>query len=197
MNHYGNLPAAWKENFSIMSHPPPPVEKPAAPAVGILLGDFENPEEDERLLKTWQVATEVKGGGKSLGEFEVISPGAGGSGHALRFQGRVESAPESPEGYVGARYSFTPPAGMSLRGLQFEVRGDARLFHATITPPDPSLPAPALAFIPDSAWQAVRLPMAWTAPPNPAPHPKEWVLEFRVDGPPGKFHLDIDELRLY
>ena len=137
---------------------------------GILLSDFENPEEAEKLLKTWQVSTDANAAGRSLGEFEVISPGAAGTGHALRFKGRVESALGSGRGYVTARYPFTLPAGApSLRGMQFEVRGDSRLFQVKITPPDSTLPAPTLTFIPDSEWQIVRLPAAGLATPNPSP----------------------------
>jgi ABC-2 type transport system permease protein len=198
MNERGNLAAAWEATFSMMSRPPLTAGQPASPAEGVLLNDFENPEEAETLLKTWQVATEVNAPGRSLGEFEVISPGADGTAHALRFKGRVEGAAGSDRGAVTARYPFTLPAGApSLRGIQFEVRGDTRLFQVKITPADPTLPAPTLTFIPDSRWQIVRLPAAWLATPNPSPHKDTLVLEFRVDGPPGNFTLDIDEIRFY
>ena len=198
MNERGNLAATWDETFSLMSHPPLTAGRPASPVDGILLNDFENPEESEKLLKTWQVSTEVNAPGRSLGEFDVISPGANGTAHALRFQGRVESAAGSDRGAVTARYPFTLPAGApKLRGMEFEVRGDTRLYQVKITPADPTLPAPTLTFIPDSQWQTVRLPAAWLAVPNPSPHTTTLVLEFRVDGPPGNFTLDIDEIRFY
>ena len=163
-----------------------------------MLNDFESPEESERLLKTWQVSTEANNAGRSLGELEVISPGAAGTEHALRFKGRVESALGADRGSVAVRYPFTLPTGApSLRGIQFEVRGDSRLFQVKITPPDLSLPVPTLTFIPDSEWQAVRLPAAWLATPSPSPHKGTLVLEFRADGPPGTFQLDIDEIRFY
>lgn len=196
MNHNGRFAASAQASFSLMTHPPLTAERPAPAAEGVLLNDFEDPNESELLLKTWQVSTDAPGAGKSLGEFEVISPGAGGQGHALRFKGRIESSPEAPQGYVTARYHFPhPDAGW--RGLEFEVRGDSRLFQVKLVPPDPEFPTPTLTFVPDPEWQQVRLPMPWSAPVNPAAHPKEWVLEFRVDGPPGRFQLDIDELRLY
>jgi ABC-2 type transport system permease protein len=198
MNERGNLAATWRETYSLMSHSPLAEGQHASPRDGNMLDDFENPQEPETLLKTWQVSTEVNAAGRSLGEFEVISPGADGTGHALRFKGRVESAPGSDLGSVTARHSFILPAGTpSLRGIQFEVRGDSRLFQVRITPPDLTLPAPALTFIPDSEWQSVRLPAAGLATPNPSPHKNIWVLEFRVDGPPGAFKLDVDEIRFY
>ena len=107
-----------------------------------------------------------------------------------------EAALGSGQGYVTARYPFILPTGArSLRGMQFAVRGESRLFQVKITPPDLTLPTPTLTFIPDSAWQIVRLPAAGLATPNPGK--STWVLEFRVDGPPGNFQLDIDEIRFY
>ena len=75
----------------------------------------------------------------------MISPGAAGTGHALRFKGRVESATGFEQGYVAARYPFTLPAGApDLRGIQIEVRGDQPAFpgqdHATRS--DPARPHP-------------------------------------------------------
>ncbi|MGD1103865.1 MAG: CIA30 family protein [Terriglobia bacterium] len=198
MNEYGNLAATWKQTYSLISRQPFAAGQHALSISSILLNDFESPEESEILLKTWQVSTDVNAAGRSLGELEVISPGAAGTGHALRFKGRVESAPGSDRGYVAVRYPFTLPAGSpSWRGIQFEVRGDSRLFQVKITPPDLTLPAPTLTFIPDSEWQGVRLPAAWLATPNPFPHKNTLVLEFRADGPPGTFRLDIDEIRFY
>ena len=83
----------------------------------------------ELLLKTWQVSTDATAPGRSVGELEVISPGAAGTEHALRFKGRVESATGFDRGYVAARYAFTLPAGArGLRGIQIEVRGDQPSF---------------------------------------------------------------------
>jgi ABC-2 type transport system permease protein len=198
MNERGNLAATWKQTFSLMSRQPFAAGPHASPIDSVLLNDFESPEESEKLLKTWQITTDANAAGRSLGELEVISPGAAGTGHALRFKGRVESAPGSNQGYVAVRYPFSFPADAPpLRGLQFEVRGNSRLFQVKIMPPDVTQPAPTLTFIPDSEWQSVRLPAAGVATPNPSAHNNTLVLEFRADGPAGNFQLDIDEIRLY
>ncbi len=107
MNARGKLAATWKETFSLMSRAPL-AEEHVSPADSILLDDFEGPEESEKLLKTWQVSTEANDAGHSLGELEVISPGAAGTEHALRFQGRVESALGADRGSVAVQYPFTP-----------------------------------------------------------------------------------------
>ncbi len=197
MNEHGNLAATWKQTFSMLSPPAPAVQQQAPTQEGTLLNGFESLEQSEILLKTWQVSTDPTAAGRSVGEFEVISPGANGTGHALRFKGRVEAALGSNTGYVTARYPFTLPEGAPpLRGMQLEIRGDSRLFQAKLVPPDPTLPAPSLNFIPDAEWQSIRLPAAGLAA-NLPPHRNSWVLEFRVDGPPGGFQLDIDEIRIY
>jgi hypothetical protein len=198
MNERGKLAATWEETFSFTSNPPLAEGQHISPGDSILLNDFEGREEAEEILKTWQVVTEASAPGRSLGEFEVISPGADGTAQALRFKGRVEYASGSERASVTARYPFTlPPGSPNLRGIQLEVRGDSRLFLVKITPPDPALPAPTLTFIPDSEWQSVRLPAAWLAAPNPPAHKNPLVLEFQVDGPSGNFTLDIDEIRFY
>jgi ABC-2 type transport system permease protein len=198
MNARGNLATGWEQTYSLMRQEPP-TEQHAAIDVGVLLSDFENPSESEALLKNWQVSTNAVGAARSLGEFEVISPGAAASEHALRFEGHVESAPGSERGTVTARYAFILPAAAApnVRGIQFEVRGDTRLFEAKLSSPDVEAPVPTLNFIPDSTWQTVRLPAAWPEIPNAALSKKPWVLEFRVGGPTGNFQLDLDEIRLY
>jgi ABC-2 type transport system permease protein len=198
MTKYGNLAATWKETFALMNREPPAAAQHTPPVENIFLNDFESPEEEQLLLKTWQVSTDPSAAGRSVGELEVISPGAAGTGHALRFNGRVESASGFEHGYVAARYPFKLPVGASgLRGIQLEVRGVSRLFQVRIIPPDPTLPAPTLTFIPDSEWQTIRLPAAWLTAPNPFPARSTLVLEFRADGPPSEFELDMDEVRFY
>jgi len=194
----GSLAATSKETFSLISQPPAAEEQHLAPGDSILLNNFESAEESEEILKTWQVSTEANAPGRSLGEFEVISPGADGTAHALRFKGRVEAASGSERGTITARYPFTlPPGAPIMRGIQFEVSGDNRLFQVKLDPSDPTLPVPTLAFVPDPKWQSIRLPAAWLAAPGLSSHKSTLVLEFRVDGPPGSFHLDIDEIRFY
>jgi ABC-2 type transport system permease protein len=198
MNKHSNLRASWEQTYSLLSHAAIVSGQHAPPAPSVLLNNFENPDEDELLLKTWRISADPSAAGRSLGELEVISPGADGTGHALRFKGRVESATTFERGFVAARYPFTLPAGApDLRGIQLEVRGLSRLFQVTITPPDSALPAPSLNFVPDSEWQSVRLPAAWLTTPNPFPRKSTLVLELGAGGPPGIFELDVDEIRFY
>jgi ABC-2 type transport system permease protein len=199
MNARGNLTAAWAETFSFMGRAPSAGEGRAAPSDGYLLDNFESPQEPEILLERWQISTPTGAAGHSLGELDVISPGAAGTAHALRFKGHIEPAPGADHECVAARYKFsiTPGEG-KRRGIEFEVRGDSRLFQVKIEPPIPAPGVPTLSFVPDSEWQTVRLPAAWLVKPiGSSPVDTTWVLEIMVDGPPGDFKLDLDELRLY
>ena len=198
MNKYGNLAANWQETFALMSRAPLTNEQHDSPAEGALLNDFESAGQAELLLKTWQVSTDPGAAGRSVGELEVTSPGAKGTAHALEFRGRVESDAGFDHGAVSARYAFTlPPNVQNLRGIQIEVRGISRLFQVKIVPPDQTVPAPMLNFIPDNEWQIVRLPAAWLATPHLFPPKSTLTLEFRAGGPPGDFELDIDEIRFF
>ena len=199
MNARGNLTAAWAETFSMMSRPPLSGEQPAAPTDANLLANFESPQEAENLLKCWQISTEASAAGHSLGELDLVSPGAAGTAHALRFKGHVAPAPDSDHGNVAVRYTFSlTPRDQGPRGIQFDVRGDSRLFQVKVEPPSSAFATPALSFVPDSDWQTVRLPAAWLAKPaGSSPTGTTWVFEILVDGPPGDFKLDLDELRLY
>ena len=198
MNAHRGL-GAWEETFSLMSRPPLAAGQHAAPADGNLLEDFENSQETEILLQRWQVSTDASAAGHSLGELDVVSPGSAGSEHALRFHGRVAPAAGSDHGYVAVRYTFLlAPRDPGPRGIQFDVRGDRRLFQIRIERPSEALGAPTLTFVPDSGWQTVRLPAAGLANPDASSRGgTTWVLEIVADGAPGDFQLDLDELRLY
>jgi ABC-2 type transport system permease protein len=198
MTKYGNLAEAWKSTFALMDREPKAADQRAPVASTILLNDFENPQEEDLLLKTWQVVTDPAAAGRSVGEIEVISPGASGSDHALRFKGRVESVNGFEHGEMLARYPFKlPPNSPNVRGIQLEVRGISRLYQVRVVPPDQALPSPTLTFIPDSEWQTIRLPAAWMTAPNPFPTGSKLILEFRADGPSGEFEIDMDEIRFY
>ncbi len=199
MNTRGNLATNWEETFTLMSHATLIAEQPAAAAESELLDDFKNPQEAEILLARWQISTDPGAAGHSLGEFQVISPGAAGTEHALRFTGRVAPAPGTDHGFVTGRYTFSiAPRAKGVRGIQFEVRGDNRIFQVSVGPSTPTSSRPTLSFVPDSDWQAVRLPAAWLANPEVAsPAGTTWAFEITVDGPPGDFKLDLDEISLY
>jgi hypothetical protein len=146
MNEYGNLAKTWEETYSLTSHAPLAAGRHASPADSVLLNNFESPEEPEILLKTWQVTTDASAAGRSLGEFEVISPGAAGTEHALRFQGRVESAPGAHQGFVTAgTHSRSPRALRAGAGFSWKcaaIPGFSR--SKSRHPISPCLPPPSL-----------------------------------------------------
>jgi hypothetical protein len=86
-----------------------------------------------------------------------------------------------------------------LRGIEFEARGEPRVYQVGFQPPKAAASSiPAISFVPDEAWQNVRLPIAWLANPTKnglAEGP--WLLEISVTGPPREFTLDLDEIRFY
>jgi len=194
INVHRNL-VAWAETYSLLGRTVSSGDQRAAPAEGILLDDFEDPQESEALLQHWQVLTEGGAAALSVGELDLILPGAAGTAHALRFHGRV--APD--HGHVAARYTFALSfAGKDVRGLEVEVRGDSRLYQLKVTPPTAASAPISASFIPDSDWQTIRLPASALANPSATANATaSCLLEIVVDGAPGEFHIDLDELRLY
>ena len=164
----------------------------------ISLDDFDGSDDEATLLKTWQVASESGASMSSVGELEIISSGASESPHALQFSGRIGSAAGFEHAGVIAWRPFKLPADASrLRGIELQVMGISRVFQVRIVPPEPTLPSPALTFVPDSIWQPIRLPAAWMTRPNPFPAGSTLYLELRADGPQGPFDIDVDEIRFY
>ncbi len=199
MNYHGNLKESWESNFTLLTRVPAEEEEgPHSTEAKISLDDFDQSDDEATLLKPWQVVSESGALMRSLGELEIISPGASDSPHALQFRGRIESAAGFEHAGVIARRPFKLPADASrLRGIELQVRGISRVFQVRIVPPEPTLPSPALTFVPDSIWQPIRLPAAWMTRPNPFPAGSTLYLELRADGPQGPFDIDVDEIRFY
>ena len=151
-----------------------------------------------------------------MAEISLLTPGAEGTRHAMRLKGHLAPGPKNAQGYVTARCEVSVPVGSrGLRGIEFEARGEPRIYQVGFQPPQESQtgssssaalgwaqvgasPIPAISFVPGEAWQNVRLPIAWLA--NPSGHglaDGPWVLEISVSGPPGEFTLDLDEIRFY
>lgn len=193
INTHRNL-VAWAETYSLLSRSTSTGDQHAAPQEGILLDDFESDQAPERLLEHWQVSTQASAAGLSVGELSIVAPGAAGTAHALRFHGRLGS----DGGRVSARYAF-PVAGLgkSTRGLEVEVRGDSRVYQLKINPPAAGAAIAAATFVPDSDWQAIRLPASLANPSRTSRSGVNGSLEITVDGAPGEFHIELDELRLY
>ena len=198
MNLYGNLAETSKNTFALVDHEPKAAAQYESPSTSVMLDDFEKEGEGQLLNKTWPISMDPDAEGRSVGGRELVSPGAEGTGHALRFKGHIDSPKGLEHGAARIRAPFMLPPNVSgARGLELEVRGVSRLYEVRIIPPDTSLPAPELTFIPDSEWQTIRLPAAWLTKPNPFPPSSTIILEVQADGPPGNFELDVDEIRFY
>jgi hypothetical protein len=118
----------------------------------------------------------------------------------MRLKGHLAPGPKDAQGHVSARYEVRVPAGSrNLRGIEFEARGEPRIYQVGFQPPKAAAsPAPEISFVPGEAWQNVRVPIAWLANPSGyglADGP--WTLEISVTGPAGEFALDLDEIRFY
>jgi hypothetical protein len=102
-------------------------------------------------------------------------------------------------GSVSARYAFTfPDSDRSPRGIQFDARGDSHQIQITVSPVRGNTASATINFVPDADWQTLRLPVAGLASPGGSPSvPQSWTFEVMVQGAPGDFKFDLDELRVY
>jgi ABC-type multidrug transport system permease subunit len=199
MNTRANPTANWARSYSVMGHPTAAplnteAEKPN------LIESFDGIQASEDLLSRWQISTDSDVAGHSMAEISLLTPGAEGTRHALRLKGHLAPGPKNPQGYVSARYEVrVPTRSRDLRGIEFEARGEPRIYRVGFQPPKAAAsPSPEISFVPGEAWQNVRVPIAWLANPSGyglADGP--WTLEISVTGSAGEFSLDIDEIRFY
>jgi hypothetical protein len=199
MNTRANPTANWARSYSVMGQASaaslnPQAEKPN------LIESFDGLRASEDLLSRWQISTDSDVSGHSMAETSLLTPGAEGTRHALRLKGHLAPGPKNPQGYVSARYEVSLPVGSkNLRGIEFEARGEPRIYRVGFQPPKAAAsPIPEISFVPSEAWQNVRVPIAWLAnPPGYGLSDGPWTLEISVTGPAGDFSLDIDEIRFY
>jgi ABC-2 type transport system permease protein len=199
MNTRADPTAMWARSYSVLGQATaaslnPEAEKPN------LIENFDGIQASEELLRRWQVSTDSDVSGHSMAEISLLTPGAEGRRHAMRLKGHLAPGPKDAQGYVSARCEVRVPANSrGLRGLEFEARGESRVYQVGFQPPKAaSSPIPAISFVPGEDWQNVRVPIAWFA--NLAKYglaDGPWVLEISVTGPPGEFTLDLDEIRFY
>ena len=199
MNTRANPMASWAMSYYLMGRGGEGFEERASAAPGSLIEDFEKAQSAAEVLGHWQVSSDSDHGFRSVSSLSLVSPGAVGTGHALRIQGRFsESA--AGRAFAAARYRFTPPATAKVfTGIEFWVRGDTRLYEIKLLSPD-STPesAPSIRLAIGRDWQSVRLPVGQLAELSARASAKTpWILEMLVSGPPGEFSVEIDAIKFY
>jgi hypothetical protein len=220
MNTRANPTAVWARSYNLLGQGPAAASSAEAEKRN-MIEDFDGIQASEELLRRWQVATDSDVAGHSMAEISLLTPGAEGTKHAMRLKGHLAPGPKNAQGYVSAQCEVQVPAkARELRGIEFQARGQPRIYQVGLSPPKaaqtccaksaapgPSAPdwakpdassLPAISFVPGEAWQDVRVPIAWLA--NPSEHGLAdglWVLQVSVTGPPGEFTLDLDEIRFY
>jgi ABC-2 type transport system permease protein len=225
MNTRANPTAMWARSYNVLGQGSAAASNAEAEEPNVI-EDFDGIQPSEELLRRWQVSTDSDVMGQSMAEISLLTPGAEGTRHAMRLKGHLAPGPKNAQGYVSARCEVQVPAqSRGLHGIEFEARGESRVYQVGFSPPKlaqfccsksaapeslapgPSAAGwakadatslPAISFVPGEAWQNVRVPIAWLADPSEhglADGP--WVLEVSVTGPPGEFTLDLDQIRFY
>ena len=143
----------------------------------------------------WQITTDAMRGGKSTADFELVSPGAGGSSGALAVSGEVRSGFLFP--WAGIIYfpAETPMGAVNFSSkttLAFQVRGDGGTYSVMLFSGagQPGMPA-RVSFDTSSEWRRVVIPLDEFEGADPA-HLRG--LAFTAGPAPGKFAFAIDEV---
>jgi len=197
MNTRANPTAMWARSYDVTGQGAPASQNAEAEK---LIDDFDGIQASEDLLRRWQVSTDSDVSGHSMAEISLLTPGADGTRHAMRLKGRLAPSSEKASAYVTARCEIRIPTNSrGLRGIEFETRGEPRIFQIGFRPPKPTPSSiPEISFVPGMEWQNLRVPIAWLA--NSSQYgltDGPWLLEISVTGPAGEFTLDLDEIRFY
>lgn len=190
MNAFANPTASWATTYSLMGRSTGDSDSGAQE--GKKVENFENPQASEELTKRWQVAVSTDPSSQSLAELTLISPGAAGTEHALRFSGRLSPSSNEPSS-ASARYEFAPGEQKGFHGIQLWIRGDAHVATIRLIPPKagPDLRS-ELRLVPSSRWEMVRIPVGGAGQGETGED--AWALEIMVSGAPGEFFFELDEI---
>jgi len=200
MNTRQDLTSSWAIAYRLSERANRGADERPATNRALLIEDFEGREAAENILKRRQVSTDAAHGGHSTAEVSLISPGAAGTQHALRFKGHLAPPPGTGKGSAMTWLVLeVPPEPKNVHGIEFEVRGDDNVYQVSWCPGGAKDSCPlSSTFVPIADWQTVRLLDGWLAKlPAGSPAPSQWQLVISVVGPPGDFSLDIDEIKFY
>ena len=192
MNAFANPTASWAATYSLIG--PGTADSDSGSQEGNTLEDFESPQASEDLTKRWQVTVSTDPASQSLAELTLISPGADGTGHAVRFSGRLSPSSNEPSS-ASARFEFAPERQKGFHGIQLWIRGDAHVATIRVIPPEAARDFRSeLRLAPSSSWEKVQIPVGGVVQGETGED--SWALEILVSGAPGEFSFELDEIRL-
>jgi ABC-2 type transport system permease protein len=196
MNTRANPTAGWGRSYGFLEQPSNSPLNPAEEPISI--ENFDGLQASSDLLSRWKITTNSGATGQSMAETSLLTPGADGTPHAMRLQGRLAPTLRNT-GYVSAQYQVrVPPDPRELHGIEFQVRGKPCIDQVSFHPAGATVSStPAISFVPGDSWQEVKLPISWLAGTSKnGPANGLWVLEILVNQP-GDFTLDVDEIRYF
>ncbi len=196
MNIYANPTASWQKSYTLMNLTLPGSGGPSNAGAEKLLVDFESPGAPQNLAKDWKTSTDAH----STAELSLISPGANGTHHALRFHGHLSGSGQGVAS-AEARAGFVlPPARQDIHEIEFWIRSDdSRTYQITVagTASNPGT-SPEIRLSPSHDWESVRIPAPQlTGNQTSSPQAMPIVFAIKASGPAGEFSVDIDEIQSY
>lgn len=171
--------------------------KPAAPApkapADIAVSDFDGSKVASRFGHGWEVTTDQRTGGNSVGAMRLVQGGAQGTAGALEISGEVKPGFVFP--WSGAMFfpTDTPMDLMdfsSKQGVDFWARGDGGTYTVMLFTGDQPIPL-MQQFSAGREWQEVHLPFSLF---HGAELGRVRGIAFTSGPKPGTFRFEIDQV---
>lgn len=194
---FKNPTAAWAKTYSLLDRKSESSQISAKQTAQTVLDDFESPNAPQELSRTCKLSDRSD----PASHLSVISPGANGTQHALRFHGDIHDLLRNS--FMDAECEILLPANVKdSQGIEFWIRSDDdRTYQIAVVASGSNVEtSPLIRLILSHDWKAVRIPTAQFAPIwNSSTHAGSltFVTDVSASGHPGKFAVDIDEIKLY
>lgn len=170
----------------------------APPDAALIAGDvsdFESGRSVASIGSGWVVSTDAFAGGKSTGEMTVTDGGANGSGKALSISGTLDGG--LPYGWSGAmlmtgKAPMQPANLSSKKELRFWAKGDGQVYTVMLFSQSRGQQPLTQQFTAGAEWTEIVIPFASFGVDGHDVQGLAWTLTRT----PGKFALQVDEIRL-
>lgn len=168
---------------------------PPAGAESGLVSDFEDGTTKVMFGTGWVMSTDSYMGGKSTAEMKVVEGGANGSKYSLQITGELLAG--APFQWAGASFTTgvapTWAANLSSKKtIHFWARGDGRTYVVMLFAQSIGQVPKMQTFVVGPEWKEYRLPFSAFGTDA---HDLGGIL-FSASGSPGKFSLQIDDVRV-
>ena len=200
MTIYANPTKAWASTYSLLG---PGSSKSRGNSASETrywpLEDFDHFKSSKDLAATWRATPETAPQTPPGAELTLTAPGAEGTPHALRIEGRLQQMIALAVAKTVATSDLRLPKGADRPdGIEFWVRGDRHAYRLRVASENAeSRIMPEITFVPSADWQPVRILLPPAGSAGGAYASGRVQLQLAVEGAAGGFTFEMDQIALY